>query len=351
MAFRQSDASIYKTMQYDGILKDQVTSDVTRILAPLAGQGYYWEPSTMTLKTHGPKTVGLDTPWCHAAGTHTKNCLFDHHVAFNNYHIIPPRCMECWKVVATPNSFKQLMEMEVIQKDLPFACKCGIELRDYTPKHYGSYFYNDSLDEGREKYEIVRELCDKHIEDGKDISVILKRGCTEFEMIKGPSPFWHMTKEEERIYEILTAYVHNERNNRRQPMQVKQHVKSVWALWAHANGDMSYLPWNNNKPLFPDYVKYHEGDIDGIKADLAIARAQTRGKVKPDDALEFLQLANDFANNKDIPLTSLIHTLGVHERDYLNLQTIPLVPELEDSENTLLDSYSEKVIGEHDELT
>jgi len=340
MAFRQSDAMIYKTMNYDGVLKDMVTDDVTRVLSPLMGKGYYWCPETQTLKTAGPKTIGLETPWCHARGTHTKNCLFDHHLAFNLYGIIPPRCLECWKVVATPNNFAQLMQLERIQQQLPYPCKCGIELRDYTSKHYGSYFYNDSFDEGREKYDIVRKLCDEELEGGKDMAVILKRGCTEFEMVKGPSPFWHMTKEDERVYEILTAYVYNDRNNSMQPELAKKHVRVVWALWAHANGDMTYLPWNNNKPLFPDYVKYHEGDPDGIKADLVMAVAQARGKVSPEQTLKFLNIAQDFANEEKIPLKNLRHTLGVKEFDALNLQTIPEFPK-----------YDDAVIGEHDELT
>lgn len=345
MAFRQSDGKIYGTMNYQGELRDQVTSDVTRVLSPLMGHGYYWDPETMTLDTPGPKTLGLETPWCHAKGTHTKNCLFDHHLAFNLFGIIPPRCQECWKVVATPNNFAQLMELEEVQKQLPYACKCGIELRDYTPKHYGSYYYNDSFDEGRDKYHMVRELMDKHITGGKEIDVILKRGCTEFEMIKGPSPFWHMTKEEERVYEILTAYVHNQRNNRRQPEHVKKHVKIVWALWAHANGDFSYLPWNDNKPLFPDYVKYHEGDRDGIKADLALARAQATGNLKADTALEFLDMAQEFADEKDVPLTNLMHALGARERDPIHLNMVPKPAPTEVPE------YDEKMIGEHDELT
>ncbi|MFA9408743.1 MAG: hypothetical protein ACERKJ_07890, partial [Candidatus Dadabacteria bacterium] len=314
-----------------------VTSDVTRVLAPLQGHGYHWDPSTQTLKNQGVKTIGLETPWCHAIGTHTKNCLLDHHIAFKFYKIIPPACLECWKVVATPNTFAQLMQMEKLQRDLTYPCKCGIELRDYTPKHYGSYFYNDSLDEGRDKYEKVRKLCDEEIEGGKDINVLLKRGCTEFEIEKGPSPFWHMTKEEERVYDIIVAYVCNERNLGRQPELAKKHIKVVWALWAHANGDMSYQPWNNNESLFPDYVKYHKGDINGIKADLAMARGTTRGGLKPATTLRFLKLAEEFANNEEVPLTSLPHAFGIHEKAALDFKVLP--------------NFEPEVIGEHDETT
>ena len=171
-----------------------------------------------------------------------------------------------------PN-FASLMEMEEIQQQLPFACKCGMERRDYTPKHYGAYFYNTSLEEGVDKYHTVVDLVTKNMTNGEEIAknVILKRGCTEYEFIKGPSPYWHMTDKEEEMYDMLTAYVENYRSNHRQPDLIKNFVRQEWLRWAHSNGDFSYLPWNGGVKLYPDYVTYHEGDVELIKKDLETA--------------------------------------------------------------------------------
>ena len=154
--------------------------------------------------------------------------------------------------------------------------KCGIEMRDYTPKHYGGYFYTHSLEEGRERYEQVRKGVDEAIDGGKDLSVILKRGCTEYEMIKGPSVYWHNTAEESKMLELIDAFVDLSRSNNRQSEMVKNSVRLKWALWAHSNGDFTYKELNNGKALFPDYVKYHEGDIEDIKKDLESAQEEMK---------------------------------------------------------------------------
>jgi hypothetical protein len=314
MAFQQSDPKIYKSMKIKGLMRDWHDNDPFRRLAPLASKGYYWDVETKRLKKAGPFSVSTNTPWCHARGGHHKNCLFDHHVAFDLFGIIPPRCQECWKVVVTPRNFQQLIELEALQLSLPetVPCKCGIELRDYTSKHYGGYFYTNSFDEGRDRYEQVVQWVSEALTNGPEIAetVILKRGCTEFEMIKGPAPYWHMTKEEAEQYELLEAYVDNHRNLSKQPDMVKNHVRQKWALWAHANGDLSYVPYNGGVPLFPGYVRFHEGDRDAIKADLAMAKAKVLGNIDGEVSFKFLKVAQDFADKNDVNIGDLVHTLG-----------------------------------------
>ena len=202
--------------------------------------------------------------------------------------------------------------------DVP--AKCGIEMRDYTPKFYGGYFYNNSLDEGRERYEQVRKAIDENMTGGKDVSVILKRGCTEFEMLKGPSHAWHNTGGEEYMLEIIDAFVHNPRGGGEQSKMVKDHVKLKWFLWAHMNGDMSYKELNGGKSLFPDYVKYHEGDIDLIKRDMTISHAAAKAGIKPEDSDDFLKVAEDFAENREIKSVGfLAHSLGAQNFSRTNL--------------------------------
>jgi hypothetical protein len=174
--------------------------------------------------------------------------------------------------------------MEEIQKQLPFACKCGVERREYTPRHYGAYFYNTSLEEGVDKYHTIVDLVKKNMNNGEELAegIILKRGCTEYEMIKGPSPFWQMTEKEEEMYEMVSAYVEDYRSNARQPEMVKNFVRQEWIRWAHSHGDFSYLPWNGGVKLYPDYVTYHEGDVEDIKKDLEMAQESLKPQSAPE---------------------------------------------------------------------
>lgn len=308
-------------MNYAGELMGAAQRDWMTIFAPLQSRGYQWDALTEKLvlpQTKFPAYLTANTPWVHVRGTPTKHCTFDHHIAFDLFGIIPPRCQSCWKVVVTPDTYHQLRQLEELERACPYACKCGIEMRTYTPKHYGGYFYNNSLDEGRECYEWVRQAVNEHIDGGDELSVILKRGCTEFEFLKGPSPFWTMTPEEEKKWELLDSYVTHEKSNARQAPLVQNNIRLRWAQWAHSRGDMTYMPYNGNESLYPDYVKYHAGDIDGIKADLAMATAQVKAGMKGEDSAEFQELAQQFADAKGLPTpTMLIHALGGNEMNPL----------------------------------
>lgn len=335
MGFLSSPAMIYGTMNHKGLLKKMVKEDMSSLFQPLLARGFSWDANMEKLVMPGIKehrAMLFNTPWCHAKGTPRKHCGLDHQVTFNTWGVIPKRCLSCWKVTVTPNSFKQLMQLEVLQKNMDVPSKCGIELRDYTPKFYGGYFYNHSIDEGRERYEQVRNAVNNEIEGGKDISVILKRGCTEYEMVKGPSPFWHNTKEEEEFLELVEAFVEVPRGNARQSELVKTNVRLKWALWAHANGDFTYKELNNGESLFPDYVKYHEGDLDGIKTELAAAQASALEGIPNDVSFKFLKLAQWFAKKNEIE-PSQIGSLfkGTEE---VSLKNVP-----------------EQTKGEEDELT
>lgn len=282
MGFLLSDPKIYKKIQisensyYDKLRKEDY---ITRFHA-LSQFGYVLDPSDGRWRKHGDKTMVSSTPWCHAKGTPQKNCNLDHHLIFNMWGIIPPRCQECWKVVVGPRSFKELMQLEQLENELNVPSKCGIELRDYTPRDYGGYFYNGSLDEGRECYKMVREAIDDVIgmdEDGNPVSVILKRACTEFEMLNGPSVFWDSTQEDLDFIELVEALVDVPRGNTLQDEMQKRHVRTRWFIWAHMNGDMTYTDWNNGEELWPHCVTYHEGDLDDIKRDLIMGRNYTHG--------------------------------------------------------------------------
>ena len=293
MTFLSSGAALYNTMTHDGVLRSWLDEDYNSLLSPLIGAGFQWDANTERLKIPTQldmRKLVYTTPWCHAKGTPRKHCGLDHQITFNHFHIIHPRCLSCWKVVVTPITFKQLCQLEILQKNMNVPSKCGIEMRDYTPKHYGGYFYNHSLEEGRERYEQVRKAVDEAIDGGKDLSVILKRGCTEYEMIKGPSVYWHNTAAEEKMLELIDAFVDIGRSNNRQSEMVKNSVRLKWALWAHSNGDFTYKELNNGKSLFPDYIKYHEGDIEDIKKDLEAAQEEMK-----------LQEINYMNKLKDVP--------------------------------------------------
>lgn len=280
--------------------------DICSILEPLLNAGYYIGENDRITKR---STLTHRTPWCHIYPANNKECGLWHGVLFNHFKIIPKGCHECWKVVVRPRTLKELFALEEVEQSLGHPAKCGIEVRAYTPAHYGGYFYNNSLDEGRACYEMVRKAMDEHI--GKDVGVILKRGCTEMEIFGGPSPFWAIKPEDEE----LEDYVADRLDVRgafgvRQPDFMKTSVHKRWIQWAFSNNDKTYLEYTGGKPLYPPAVLYHEGDVGQIKNDLIAGRSQARGVTE--ENAKAIQEAFDRLGDKGVPFSHIAIGAGLN---------------------------------------
>jgi len=280
MGFLESGSRIYNTIQWGGYANDLAEKDVVSKLKVLTNAGYQWDASKSKLVLpHSWSGMQTDTPWVHTSVQNCKLCSLDHNVIFNNFGIIPQRCMDCWKICCTIPDFNHLMRMKQMQQNwFVTSSKCGIELRDYTPKHYGAYFYTGSLDEGRDVFPVLKEKIEDEV--GPDVHIILKRACTEFEIARGPSPAWYLSPAQKDIIELIEHYVDHRGTNIRQDDIIKIHVMAKWMLWAHANGDMSYVPYNGGMKLFADYVQYQEGDIDEIKEMMVTKVDEAKNSVK-----------------------------------------------------------------------
>jgi hypothetical protein len=312
MGFEGSGPDIYRKMQIGGQMQDIAGKDVVAVLSPFEKLAFRWKNGTLTRADH-QLVDGYDTPWCHAHHLQGKHCGLDHQCTFNFYNVVHPRCMSCWKTVVTPKNFDELMIWWKVQNhgEIDFAAKCGIELRDYTPKFYGAYHYAGSLEEGRWQYEKCHELAKKYLSEETANGVILKRACTEYELQKGPSNTWFLTEEDEKLIDMIDTYVDFPQKQQSQVKSIAHpHVQMKWLLWAHMNNDMSYLSYNNDLPLFPGYVKYHEGEITSIKHDVGILTAAAKNNTPGVQSEEVLKTLTEYTNSNKMKLKDLGPILG-----------------------------------------
>jgi len=203
-----------------------------------------------------------NTPWIHIKQARNRNCGL-YHVYHEAFGFVHSRCQECWKVVVRPRTLSELYKLLLLEEALNLPSKCGIEKRDTVCGLYGGYFYNDSKEEGLECYKLVRANVDKNI--SPDVVVLLKRGCTEFEIggNGGPSDKWEVTKEQAEIEFLLNDLVVQDVMKMPQPEHLKESVFRSWIHWAYAGGDMTYKEFTKGEPLFPQYVTYHEEATNG----------------------------------------------------------------------------------------
>ena len=198
------------------------------------------------------------------------DCGLWHGIMFRSYNFVPSYCrLRCYKVVVKIPTVETLIRFhsfaqtthQYIETCTPLYGKCGIDERYYTDTPYDAFFYCDGLEDGLEKYRLVRSLM-PHFTFAPDLPVVLKRTCTEFEKAHGPTdaPYWKgMTPEEidlqrhlEDIYDAQNIEVH-------QPGWLINKIYRRWCKFANTHGDKSWLNYYSSEPDFLTMkaVTYH----------------------------------------------------------------------------------------------
>lgn len=239
-------------------------NDLLTMLQPL------WESGGWLLRNDGKlyfpnATMAIQTPWRHVQQDWRMDCGTWHRLIFDylskfmppGQKFVPAGCHECFKVVVRPQTLKELFALEKLQLRLNRPSKCGIELRPTVHGLYGGYFYNQGLEQGLERYREVRRAVDEAPLLGREVGVILKRGCTEFELECGPSDQWQVTEEQMRLERLVNRWVSRDDVIRTQPEQVLWRIYRQWIEHAYAWGDPTYSEFTGGKPLYPPVVTYH----------------------------------------------------------------------------------------------
>ncbi len=197
-----------------------------------------------------------------------KYCALCHDL-FHMYDIVPPHCLDCWKVVVRPRKHSELIRLrhimlELKSRDLECWCKCGIEMRPYVRGLYGGYFYNDGKDEGLYRLKQIEEIVWTQI--SADVPVYLKRYCTEFENKLGDSSKYESPEWAEGIQKNYFSKCEKPKFHCKQPQIVLTEVEQGWLEYGWKYGtdeDRKEIEdtYNDGKPLYPiprTYKEYHE---------------------------------------------------------------------------------------------
>jgi hypothetical protein len=244
---------------YDEIKARDMITVVKRLLQ---GGGYFFRDDG---KITADRRPAWDAPWHYVRHHPMLDCGTWHTVLFDvvsmglpkEDRFVPSRCQQCFKVVVRPKTLKQLFALLDLQKKMGVPCKCGIEMRETVHGLYGGYFYNIGIEAGRACYESVRKEVDACAFLGEDVPVILKRGCTEFEMAVGPSDKWQVTEKQLEIEGIIDMLFVKDDVDRKQSEAQIIYLHRKWIEFAYAAGDQTYREFTDG-PLYPAYVTYHE---------------------------------------------------------------------------------------------
>jgi len=217
--------------------------------------------------------MGFDGNWLFFGyNTAQRDCFTWHSIMFNCFeNFVPEFCkLRCYKVVVKARNFLDAMRFRNAVLAIPHTAggltplqgKVGKDERDYTDGYFNGFIYCDGLEDAREKYTVVRELLDEHVEDGKNIPVIIKRTCTEFEQKHGPTDgaFWQsMTKEELDFQHLLEDIYEGIKRSSVQPDWLQNKVITDMMRWANIIGDKSWMEYFGCEDILTmKAVTYHE---------------------------------------------------------------------------------------------
>ena len=230
----------------------------TDIIAPMisgfqAKNAYIRSDDKIALITHPV----YSSPWINAKLSGDRNCSRYQRIYHSVFGFIYTRCLTCWKVVSRPRNLTELFEVLQYQKELRLPSKSGTEVRNFVCGNYGSYWYNDSKEEGLDLKDTIKK-------DFPDIPIILKRGCTEFEMAYGPSDRWGHTKQSQELEEFLDSVLievaldgtPKELNSKNSPHYVIEHTKRRWVDFAYDRGDLTYKNYTGGQIISAPVLTY-----------------------------------------------------------------------------------------------
>jgi hypothetical protein len=219
-------------------------------------------------------------PWVHIRQSSYRKCTMYHEVFVQCLNVLPEQCVKCWKVVFRPQYLRDMLNliplMDRFAEKYDKCCKLGAEERIYTSGVYGKwglwgcYFYNDSKEEGLECWENFRQAIEsddslKHLlddldEDDYPARLILKRGCTEFEVGSrfGDSKNWRWTEEAKKWERIIWDTFKDHPAEMEQGQMMRDHVLECWFKHAHHAGDQTLREFNEGTMLFNPIRTYHK---------------------------------------------------------------------------------------------
>jgi hypothetical protein len=175
--------------------------------------------------------------------------MFDHAYA---KAAVPHGCSACYKVKVVLRTLRELVAAWDIAKGIQCRSKWGTDLNNpYSQNIYAGYFYVSGLDAARSLFKIVREAIDNNPKLGPQITMTIKRGCSEYEAKLGPSDRYEFKPEMAELEAYLKSRF-REQKAEHQPSMVAAH----WIETAFRIGDDTYLDFTGGKRLREKTIAY-----------------------------------------------------------------------------------------------
>jgi len=166
---------------------------------------------------------------------------------------VPHGCSACYKVKVVPRSLRELVAVWQVAKGIACRSKWGTDLDNpYSPNVYAGYFYVDSVDMAHAAAKVAREAFARDAKIGADIPMTIKRGCSEYEALLGPSDQYKFTPEMAAMEASLKGHFQKPPAGSFDRARVLAH----WIDVAFRTGDETYLDFTGGRRRRAKMVDY-----------------------------------------------------------------------------------------------
>jgi hypothetical protein len=200
-----------------------------------------------------------DVVWMKESRDGGRKCRFYMGVMFEHIYRrqkVPAGCATCYKVKVIPRTLRELLATGEVGHSLPFTYKYGLDEESrYTSGIYGTYFYLHGLEAARAAYKQVRRAVNEHPKLGPDVTVFIKRGCTDYEVHCGPSDQYTFTEEQRELEAEVLRLIQIEPKPKASLLRFPQ-VMAHWIRTAYRLGDDTYLEFTGGRRLYAASVRY-----------------------------------------------------------------------------------------------
>ncbi|GAA0295998.1 hypothetical protein GCM10009087_02180 [Sphingomonas oligophenolica] len=178
------------------------------------------------------------------------NCVFLNSFLFSQVYrkaAVPKGCEPCYKVKLVPRSLRELVALYEVARAIPCGSKWGVDFfNPHSQNLYAGYFFVDGLEAARALVPLVREAIAGNAKIGDDLPIVIKRGCSNYEVALGPSESYSFRPELSEIESYLQT---RWRPPKLSTKSLAEILYGTWVPFAFQIGDDSYLDFTGGKPL------------------------------------------------------------------------------------------------------
>lgn len=195
-------------------------------------------PSGRFLQVKAPRDLGCDF---------SKDFLFQYAYARTT---VPFGCRSCYKVKVLPRTLRELVGLRDLLETLEYHSKCGVDF--YVPfsrDFYAGYLYFDGLDQAREAFRDMRGRVNADPELGGAVDMHIKRGCSTYEHVCGPSDSYAFADDLPEIEgELRSRFTRTPQCSDKYAVR-RAKAMFAWIEFAFKIRDDTYLEFTGGKPF------------------------------------------------------------------------------------------------------